>query len=76
MHSYRELLGTNFDGRPTDDTDDVIHHAFVLFPGVYPGTPPPGHGTLVAPGQGDPADPDGARHCGRRPTTHDLGDIA
>ncbi|MFD5886965.1 hypothetical protein ACFWHQ_13410 [Streptomyces sp. NPDC060334] len=28
MDGYRELLGTDFDGRPTDDIDDVIHGAF------------------------------------------------
>ncbi|MFK0252676.1 hypothetical protein [Streptomyces sp. NPDC090445] len=28
MHGYRELLGTDFDGRPTDDIDDVIYEAF------------------------------------------------
>ncbi|MFF7499901.1 hypothetical protein ACFZBM_10665 [Streptomyces lavendulae] len=28
MHGYQELLGTDFDGRPTDDIDDVIYDAF------------------------------------------------
>ncbi|MFD8413594.1 hypothetical protein ACFV2Q_17785 [Streptomyces sp. NPDC059650] len=28
MSDYRALLGTDFDGRPTDDIDDVIYDAF------------------------------------------------
>ncbi|THA82450.1 hypothetical protein [Streptomyces sp. A0592] len=28
MPGCRELPGTDFDGRPTDDIDDVIHDAF------------------------------------------------
>ncbi|WP_405441712.1 hypothetical protein OG373_31345 [Streptomyces avidinii] len=28
MQGYGQLLGTDFDGRPTDDIDDVIHDAF------------------------------------------------
>ncbi|RPK69010.1 hypothetical protein EES42_20015 [Streptomyces sp. ADI95-17] len=27
MHRHRELCGTDFDGRPTDGIDDVIHDA-------------------------------------------------
>ncbi|MFG2991962.1 hypothetical protein ACGFZK_22210 [Streptomyces sp. NPDC048257] len=28
LHGYRELRGTDFDGRPTGDIDDVIYDAF------------------------------------------------